>query len=114
MSDNQNTAIGPRIRNMNDLEIEEFIMRVSRESGEAGARNALERIGLGDENAGEDIRAVRGILGGYRIMKRKAVTTTVAGIGKMLGWAVILALASLILHFAPESTRRIAERMIEP
>ena len=41
-----------------------------------GAREALKELGLDDNDAPEDIKAIRGWLDGYRMIKRTAVKTT--------------------------------------
>lgn len=61
-------------------------------AAEIGARRALERIGLHDENAMADIRDLRSLLEGYRALRRGALqgvarAIAVAVAGAIIGWA---------------------------
>ncbi|NIW97185.1 MAG: hypothetical protein GWN13_02860, partial [Phycisphaerae bacterium] len=47
------------------------------EAAEKGAQKALERIGLGDECAGDDIKEIRSWLDTFRVIKRGFTQTTV-------------------------------------
>jgi hypothetical protein len=58
-------------------------------AAERGARKALERVGLHDDNAMGDLRDLRGLLGAYRTVKTSILTT----VGKAIAVAVIAALA---------------------
>jgi hypothetical protein len=63
------------------------------EAGEAGARVALERIGLSDESARDDVAELRELLSAWRDAKRSAWK---AGID----WAVRGVLALLLIGIA--------------
>lgn len=99
---------------MTDLQLEEFITRIASESGESGANTALSKLGLADENAGPDLKAIRGLLSGYRVIRASATQSAVKGFGKMLGWACVIVSLYVLGHFFPDTTKRIAERMVEP
>jgi hypothetical protein len=45
------------------------------QAAERGAKRALERLGLHDEEAGNDIRDLRTLIDGWRTAKRTALTT---------------------------------------
>lgn len=45
------------------------------EAAEAGARRALESVGLHDEDAGKDVRDLRTLIDGWRTVKRATVET---------------------------------------
>jgi len=45
------------------------------QAAERGAKRALERLGLQDEEAGNDIRDLRTLIDGWRTAKRTALTT---------------------------------------
>lgn len=63
------------------------------ESSEAGARRALERVGLQDGKAGADVGELRELLGAWRDAKRSA--------GKAaMQWLVRLMLAGLLIGIA--------------
>lgn len=65
------------------------------EAAEKGAEKALARVGLGDENAGVDIRDLRDWLKACRIIKSEALKTAVSVGTKTLIMAVIIGLAYL-------------------
>ena len=43
------------------------------QAAEKGARRALESVGLHDDNAGNDIRDLRGLIDGWRSAKKSAL-----------------------------------------
>lgn len=59
------------------------------EAAEKGAQKALERIGLGDEGAGADIKELRNWLGSFRLIKSTFAQTT-ARILTLAFWLVLL------------------------
>lgn len=59
------------------------------QAGEEGATRALERVGLHDERAGDDVRGLRDLLRSYRTVKGSMLST----LGKILMTAVLLGLA---------------------
>lgn len=63
-----------------------------------GAVEALKAIGMNDPEAASDLKDVRAMLKGYRVMKNAAWTTTLTAAGKVLTWIVILGIAGLFLH----------------
>ncbi len=62
-----------------------------------GASDALKAIGLNDAGAASDIRDIRDLLRGLRVLKHAAWTTTFHAIGRMLGWAFLVAVAALFM-----------------
>ena len=67
-----------------ELELELLMERAARK----GAREALNQLGLHDENAHDDIRELRGLLDSYRDAKKTAWSTII----KMLTTAFVSAL----------------------
>ena len=63
-----------------------------------GATDALKAIGLNDPQAADDIRDIRDLLRGLRVLKKAAWTTAVGALGRVIGWCVLLALAALFLN----------------
>ncbi|MDR3450730.1 MAG: hypothetical protein P4M15_13475 [Alphaproteobacteria bacterium] len=63
-----------------------------------GAADVLKALGLHDEEAAADIRDIRDLLRGLRLMKRTAWTVTVTALGRMAGWVFVLVLAALFLN----------------
>ncbi len=63
-----------------------------------GAADALKAIGLDDPQAAEDIRDIRDLLRGLRVLKKAAWTTALSGLGRLLGWAILIAGAALFLN----------------
>ena len=65
-----------------------------------GATDALKAIGLNDPEAASDIRDIRDLLKGFRVLKRAAWTTTLTAAGRVIGWVVLLAIAALFVNGA--------------
>jgi Family of unknown function (DUF6127) len=63
-----------------------------------GASDALKAIGLNDAEAASDIRDIRDLLRGLRVMKKAAWRAGFAALGRVLGWAVVIALAALFVN----------------
>ncbi|MDX3900228.1 MAG: DUF6127 family protein [Sphingobium sp.] len=63
------------------------------EAAEMGAGRALERLGLSDRGAEDDVRELRQLLGAWRDAKKAAR-------GAVIGWLVRVALALLLLGLA--------------
>ncbi|MDR3425304.1 MAG: DUF6127 family protein [Alphaproteobacteria bacterium] len=63
-----------------------------------GASDALKAIGLNDPQAADDIRDIRDLLRGLRVLKKAAWTTAFSGLGRIIGWIVLLAIAALFLN----------------
>ncbi|WP_336972828.1 DUF6127 family protein [Sphingobium aromaticiconvertens] len=63
------------------------------EAAEMGAGRALERLGLSDRGAADDVRELRQLLGAWRDAKKAAR-------GALIGWLVRVALALLLLGLA--------------
>lgn len=80
---------------MTDTELKLLI----EQAAEAGARKALSEVGLHDDNAGDDVRELRGLLDSWRETKR-TVTQTIARIitTTILG----LIAAGLWLNYVPK------------
>lgn len=66
---------------------------IAEEASELGARRVLERLGLGDAGAPNDIGELRELLGAWRDAKRTARN-------EVVGWAVRIVLAALLLGLA--------------
>ena len=62
-------------------------------AGEAGAEHALERLGLADESARDDVRELRELLGAWRDAKKSAWKAAI-------DWAVRGCLALLLVSIA--------------
>lgn len=58
---------------MTKKEFEDALERAA----ERGANKAMEKIGLHDENAGDDVRDLRDLIKGWRDVKKTAVQTVV-------------------------------------
>lgn len=71
---------------MTDQELKQLI----ESAAEAGADRALVKVGLHDENAGTDVRELRGLLDSWRETK-KTVTQTIA---RTITTAILAALAA--------------------
>ena len=71
-----------------------------------GAREALKAIGLNDAEAAADIRDIRDLLRALRVLKKAAWTTTFTAMGRIIGWAFVVAIAALFVN--GKSAREIA------
>lgn len=71
---------GKKICDMSAPELELFLSTVA----EQGALNILKKIGLDDDSAGTDIRDIRDLLKGYRVVKSEAWKRT-----WQVFWAII-------------------------
>ncbi|MFH1157594.1 MAG: DUF6127 family protein [Pseudomonadota bacterium] len=60
------------------------------EAAEKGAEKALAKVGLGDENAGVDVRDLRDWLNACRVIKSEALKTAVSVATKTLIMAIII------------------------
>jgi hypothetical protein len=67
-----------------------MIRAIIEEAAEMGAGRALERLGLSDRSAEDDVRELRQLLGAWRDAKKAAR-------GAVIGWVVRVALALLLL-----------------
>lgn len=70
-----------------------MIRALVEEASDLGAARALERLGLADATAHEDVRELRDLLRGWRDAKRAARNA-------MLGWLARVAVALLLLGLA--------------
>ena len=69
-----------------------------------GAADALKAIGLNDSKAADDIRDIRDLLRGIRVMKKVAWSFLFSVVGRLLGWIIVFALmASVISSDAVEA-----------
>jgi hypothetical protein len=70
-----------------------MIRAIIEEASMIGADRALDRLGLSDAGAADDVKALRELLGGWRDAKRAARNA-------VLGWVVRLAVMLLLLGLA--------------
>lgn len=62
------------------------------EAARKGAQEALERVGLGDEQAAGDVREWRGMLESFRYMKRTVIKSA---IGRLVDYGIMIVLFGL-------------------
>jgi len=101
---------GMKMCEMTHSELEEFLGGIARR----GAADALKAVGLADESAYDDIRDIRDLLKGFKLVRREAWSTAVSGMGRMIGWAFILAMAAFMLHNGSPTVRQAAQHLMEP
>ncbi len=63
-----------------------------------GASDALKAIGLNDPEAADDIRDIRDLLKGLRVLKKAAWTTALSALGRILGWVFLIGLAAMFMN----------------
>lgn len=88
---------GVRMCEMTQHELEEFLGGIA----QRGAADALKALGLDDEMAVNDIRDLRDILKGFRVVKKNIWSTTMAGFGRIIGWILIITVAGLMVEHNP-------------
>jgi uncharacterized protein (DUF849 family) len=70
-------------------------------AAEAGAKRALDHVGLHDENAADDVRELRDTLEAWRSAKSAALKTVVQMLTKGLMLAMLAGLAVLLWNKKP-------------
>lgn len=73
-----------------------MIRAIIEEASMIGADRALDRLGLSDKTAADDVKELRELLGGWRDAKRAARAV-------VLGWIVRLAVMLLLLGLAVQA-----------
>ena len=63
------------------------------EASEVGARRAVEQLGLGDENAQDDLDELRDLLGAWRTAKASAWKAAVDWFVKVIGALLLIGIA---------------------
>ena len=63
-----------------------------------GASDALKAIGLNDAEAAADIRDIRDLLKGLRVLKKAAWTTSFTALGRLIGWLAVVTIAALFVN----------------
>ena len=63
------------------------------EASEVGARRAVEKLGLGDENAQQDLDELRDLLGAWRTAKSSAWKAVVDWCVKIVGALLLIGIA---------------------
>lgn len=75
----------------------EYLSAMARKGGIDGATSVLNKLGLDDENASSDLKDIRDLLRGFRVVRSRAFGTILSGIGKLFGWIILLALAGFFI-----------------
>lgn len=99
---------GQKLCDMSQVDLSEFLGAVARR----GAVDALKAMGLNDEYAVQDIRDLRDMLKGFRVVRKNAVRTFLAGIGRIFGWAILLWVAGYVVAHNPQ-TKEIIKMIAE-
>ncbi len=71
------------------------------EAAEEGARRALASVGLHDEDAGVDVKELRGLLDAWRETKKTALKTTVSTATKILLGLLLFGMAVKLKFWSP-------------
>jgi Family of unknown function (DUF6127) len=91
---NLETAIlefhGKKLCDLTPAELSEFLGSIA----ERGANNALATVGLNDDKALSDMKDLRDLLGGYRIIKKGALQQ----VGKVIVWVIVLCVITIIYN----------------
>lgn len=84
-------------------ELDEFLSAVARR----GAADALKAVGLEDKEAVADIRDLRDILRGFRVVKKNVIMSTFAGFGRIIGWIIVIIVAGVFVNHSPVAAKLI-------
>lgn len=68
---------------------------------ERGAYNALQHVGLHDENAGNDVRDLRALLSGYRVVRGTVWKAAWAQLGRTIAVVITLFFVGALLKDSP-------------
>lgn len=98
---------GVKLCDMSSTELEEFLGGIAKRA----SADTLKALGLNDDYAVADIRDLRDLLKGFRVIKKTAVTTTLAALGRILGWIIVLSLAGLFLH--SEASKKLVDLLVK-
>ncbi|MGB4101081.1 MAG: DUF6127 family protein [Alphaproteobacteria bacterium] len=85
----------PQICRMPPDVLEEFLATLAERSAEAGAKKALEMVGLGDKYALQDIAAVRELIKNYQNAKRTFWKTLFKSVGQFFAVVTLLGMLAL-------------------
>jgi hypothetical protein len=81
---------GTRISDMSKEQLMELFEAIARRA----ADNALKSVGLNDEDALKDIRDMRDLLKGYRVVRKGALQQ----LGRIAMWIVVLSMMGLVYN----------------
>ena len=81
---------GTKLSDMTRGELLEFLGAIA----QRGADNALRGVGLGDEDALLDIRNLRDLLRGYRVVRKGALQQ----LGKVIVWIFVLSVMGMLYN----------------
>lgn len=98
---------GIRICDLKPDELEEFLGSICKRA----SIDTLKSVGLGDDFAIADIRDLRDILKGFRVIRRGVITTTLSTFGRVIGWVCVLFLAGFFLHTSPTIKKTVVDLM---
>ena len=90
---------GVKICDMNSDELDEFLTGIA----QRGAADALKAVGLSDIGAVTDIKDLRDLLQGFRVVKKNVIMSTLSGVGRILGWALVVTLAGYFVGHSNEA-----------
>lgn len=62
-----------------------------------GAIDVLKAIGLNDADAAADIKDIRDLLRGFRVVRSRTWSTILNAVGKIIGWIIILGIAGMLV-----------------
>lgn len=78
-----------------------------------GAINALKSVGLHDENAAADIRDLRDLMNGWRVIRTSAKQSAFKAAGRIIGWVLVIAFVSITVGHSPTAKAFMIKLMTE-
>lgn len=77
---------GVKLCDMTTDELNEFFSAITERGAYLGANNALAHVGLNDENAGADVKDLRSLLTGYRLVRSTTKKAAWGAFARILQW----------------------------
>lgn len=84
----------------------EYLSALAKRGGEDGATSVLNKLGLNDDNAAADLKDIRDLLRGFRVVRNRAWVTITETIGKIVGWVIILSIAAFVVRYVGPLDKR--------
>lgn len=73
----------------------EYLSALANRGGIAGAISVLNKLGLNDDDAPNDIKDIRDLLRGFRVARSRAWNTIFGAVGKLVGWIIIIGILAI-------------------
>lgn len=89
------------------MEQAEYLGALANRGGIEGATSVLNKLGLNDDSAAADLKDIRDLLRGFRVVRNRAWVTITETLGKIFGWVIILSIAAFVVRYIGPIDKRI-------